>query len=94
MVPNVGKNRLMIKNCKKITIKLNLKNIGPPIKQMVHSNKIIKFPTKCNSTIFFKPRGNGLPTNLDFIFIPKKIDQLKNNAGVLSYIINVYILWV
>ena len=73
MVPNVGENRLTIENCKNMTAKFNINNTGPPIKRMVHSNGVSKIPTKFNSTIFFKPCGNGLPAGRYFIFIPKKL---------------------
>ena len=34
-------------------------------------------------------RGNGLPTGRDFIFIPKEIDQLGNDGGILFYIVDI-----
>ena len=45
MVPDVGKNKLTIKNCKNMKVKFNVKNIDPPIKRVVRFNGIIKVPT-------------------------------------------------
>ena len=70
-----------------MTIKFNVKN-GFPVKLVVRSNKIIKTPTKSNSTIPLKLRGNGLPPGRDFMYILKKIDQLKNKKACC------YISWI
>ena len=79
MVPDIGKTHLIIRNCENMTAKFNMKNVGFPVKRMVRSNGIVKIPTNGE---------NGLPLGRDFMFIPKKIDQLKNNGDVLPYIIN------
>ena len=89
-------NFLTIGNCKNMSVKLNVNNIGPSVKRVVRSKKKFKIPTKFNSVVFFILRGKngGLPPGHDFIFVPKKIDQLKNNGGVLSYIVDVHTVLV
>ena len=37
---------------------------------------------------------NNFPAGRNFMFIPKKLDQLKDNGGLLSHIINVHIISV
>ena len=89
MVPNMGKNILTIRSCKNMSVKFNVNNIGPPVKRVIRSSGIIKIPTKFNSTNFFKLRGNGLPTGRDFMFIPKRIDQLGNDGGIFFNIVDI-----
>ena len=38
MVPNIGKSSLTVGNCKNMTVKFNLRNIGPPLKRVVYFN--------------------------------------------------------
>ena len=90
MVPDIGKNQLTIGNFKNMKIKFNVKNIDFSIKRMVRFNRIIKIPARFNSIIFFKLQGKNFPAGRNFMFIPKKIVQLKNNGGMLSHIINVH----
>ena len=74
VIPDFGKKYLTIGSCKNISIKFNVKNIGPPIKRMVGSNGIIKISAKSSSVIPFRLRGknDGLSTGRDFMFIQKK----------------------
>ena len=71
IILNIRKNSLAIGNCKNMTVKSNVKNVGSPVKRIVRSKKNIKIPTKFNSVIPFKLRGKngGLPLGRDFIFI-------------------------
>ena len=71
-VSNIEKSHLTIGNCKNMTVKFNMRNIGPPVKRVLRSNEFIKIPAKFSQIILFKLRGNGSPTGRDFMFIPKK----------------------
>ena len=84
IIPDIGKSNLTIENCKNMTAKLNVRNIG---KRMVRFNGVIKIPAKSTSVIPFKLRGkNGaLPLGRDFMFILKRIDQLGNDGGVCLF---------
>ena len=84
MVPDIGKSNLTIGNCKNRTVKLNVNNIGPPIKLVVRFNGTIKIPAKFNLIIFFKLRGKNFLAKRYFMIIHHKIDQLGNDGGVLS----------
>ena len=91
MIANIGKTHLTIGSCKNMTIKFNMKNINPPVKRIVRSNKLMRISAKFYSAIFFKLRGkNGLPPGRDFMFIAKKIDQLGNNGDVFSHIVDAH----
>lgn len=41
IIPDDGKTHLIIGDCKNITVKFNIKNIGPPTKRVVRFNGII-----------------------------------------------------
>ena len=94
MVPDIGKSQLTIGNFKNIKVKFNVKNFGPPIKQVIRFNGVMKIPARFNSIIPFKLRGKNFPAGRDIMFISKRIDQLKNNDGFLSHIINFHTISV
>ena len=58
IIPDVGKEKFIIGSCKNMTVKFNVKKVGPPIKRVVRSSGIIKISAKFNSNIFFRLRGN------------------------------------
>ena len=91
MVPNIKKGHFTIGNCKNLTVKFMSKT---SVKRVIRTNGIIKIPTNSNSNIFFKMRNKNFPAKRDFIFIPKKINKLKINGGVLSHIIYIHIISV
>ena len=46
MVPNIGKNVLTIGNCKNMSVKFNINNIGPPVKLLRPQSKQKRFAAK------------------------------------------------
>ena len=56
---------------------------------MARFGGIIEISTNFKSTIPFKIRNeNGLPTKRDFIFIPKKNNQLGDDGGIIFHIVD------
>ena len=87
---DVDKNKLIIENYKKITIKFNIKNIDFLIKRVVRFSDVIKILIKFNIVIFFKLRDNSLFIDRDFIFVFKKINRLKTKI-TFYYILSTFI---
>ena len=73
MVANIGKTNSRIENCKNMTFKFNVRNIGPLFKRMVRFNGVIKIPAKFISIIPFnlRDKNGGMPSGRDIMFIPK-----------------------
>lgn len=89
MVPDVSREKLSIGSCKDLTVKLNVKNVGPPVKRAVRSSNATKVPARSSTTIPFKLRGKeSLPAGRDFMFMSQRIDRLGVAGGVLSHIVD------
>ena len=92
IVFDVEKKKNSIDNCKKLTIKLNIKNVESTINRVTRVNNVIKISIKFNTTISFKLRDKKkLFIDRDFIFVFQRIDRLKIDDDMLSHIIDVHI---
>ena len=93
IVFDIEKKKIIIDNCKELTIKLNVKNVESTINRVIRVNNVIKISIKFNTTISFKLRDKKkLFIDRDFMFIIQRIDRLKIDDNVLSHIIDVYIV--